>query len=54
MDAAYGYLGGRALGRDKNGKPTKDNSELSSELAAAGVGEGSEYSPFVLYEFEII
>jgi V-type H+-transporting ATPase subunit C len=36
----------------------KDDSALSSEMAAAGVGvlsgEGSEYTAYVYYEFEII
>jgi V-type H+-transporting ATPase subunit C len=33
---------------------TKDDAALTSEMAAAGlvVGEGSEYTPYVCYEFE--
>ncbi|KAK2626980.1 hypothetical protein QTJ16_004155 [Diplocarpon rosae] len=58
LDSAYSYLGGNAFGRDKKGKITKDDSALSSEMAAAGVaghgGEGSEYSAYVYYEFEIV
>lgn len=58
LDSTYSYLGGNAFGRDKKGKVTKDDSALSSEMAAAGVGnhggEGSEYTAYVYYEFEII
>ncbi|KAI6713062.1 hypothetical protein JHW43_004433 [Diplocarpon mali] len=58
LDSAYSYLGGNAFGRDKKGKITKDDSALSSEMAAAGVaghgGEGSEYSAYVYYNFEIV
>jgi V-type H+-transporting ATPase subunit C len=58
LDSTYSYLGGNAFGRDKNGKVAKDDSTLSSEMAAAGVGghngEGSEYTAYVYYEFEII
>lgn len=56
LDSTYGYLGGNAFGRDKKGKALKDDSALSSEIAAAGVGggEGNEYTAYVYYEFEII
>lgn len=57
LDSAYSYLGGNAFGRDKKGRVTKDDSALSSEMSAAGVGgsgEGGEYTAFVYYEFEII
>lgn len=58
LDSTYSYLGGNAFGRDKKGKVTKDDSALSSEMAAAGVGahggEGKEYTAYVYYEFEII
>lgn len=58
LDATYSYLGGNAFGRDKKGKVTKDDSALSSEMAAAGVGggggEGSEYTAYVYYDFEIV
>jgi len=51
-------LGGNAFGRDKKGRVAKDDSALSSEMAAAGVGahggEGSEYTAYVYYEFVII
>lgn len=33
---------------------TKDDSALSSEMSTAGVGDGSEYTAYVYYEFEII
>jgi len=58
LDSTYSYLGGNAFGRDKKGKVTKDDSALSSEMAAAGVGahggEGTEYTAYVYYDFEII
>lgn len=58
LDSTYSYLGGNAFGRDNKGRVTKDDSALSSEIAAAGVGshggEGSEYTAYVYYEFEII
>ncbi|KAG4412036.1 hypothetical protein IFR04_014828 [Cadophora malorum] len=58
LDSTYSYLGGNAFGRDKKGKVTKDDSALSSEMAAAGVGgqggEGTEYTAYVYYEFEIV
>ncbi|KIN02061.1 hypothetical protein OIDMADRAFT_53578 [Oidiodendron maius Zn] len=58
LDSTYSYLGGNAFGRDKKGRVKKDDSALSSEMAAAGVGshggEGNEYTAYVYYEFEII
>jgi len=58
LDSTYSYLGGNAFGRDKKGKVTKDDSALSSEMAAAGIGghggEGSEYTAYVFYDFEIV
>ena len=56
LDSTYSYLGGKSFGRDNKGRVTKDDSALSSEMAAAGVGggEGSEYTAYVYYEFEII
>ncbi|KAH8662920.1 vacuolar ATP synthase-like protein subunit C 1 [Tricladium varicosporioides] len=58
LDSTYSYLGGNAFGRDHKGRVTKDDSALSSEMAAAGVGahggEGSEYTAYVYYDFEII
>lgn len=56
LDSTYSYLGGNAFGRDKKGNVVKDDSALSSEMAAAGVGggEGAEYTAYVYYEFEIL
>jgi V-type H+-transporting ATPase subunit C len=57
MDSAYSYLGGSAFGWDSKGKASKDDSILSSEIAAAGIGgpggENSEYTAYVYFEFEI-
>ncbi|KAK0656430.1 hypothetical protein B0T16DRAFT_320427 [Cercophora newfieldiana] len=54
LDSAYSYLGGNAFGRDKRGRVTKDDASLTSEMAAAGLStaEGSEYTPYVYYEFD--
>lgn len=55
LDSAYSYLGGNAFGRDKKGRVTKDDSDLSNDMAAAGhSGDGGNYSAYVYYEFEII
>jgi len=57
LDSAYSYLGGNAFGRDKKGRVTKDDSALSSEMSAAGVGgagEGGEYTAYVCYHFQIV
>ena len=58
LDSAYSYLGGNAFGRDSKGRVAKDDSALSSEMAAAGVGghggEGTQYTAYVYYEFQII
>ncbi len=55
LDNAYSYLGGNALGRDKKGRVTKDDSAMSNDLAAAGHGggEGGDYSAYVFYELQI-
>ena len=56
LDSNYSYLGGNAFGHDSKGKVTKDDSALSSEIAAAGVGgqgDGNEYTAYVYYDFEI-
>jgi V-type H+-transporting ATPase subunit C len=54
LDSAYSYLGGNAFGRDKQGRVTKDDAALTSEMAAAGLSsaDGSEYTAYVYYEFE--
>jgi len=58
LDSAYSYLGGNAFGHDKKGRVAKDDSALSSEIAAAGVGghsgEGVDYTAYVYYEFEVV
>jgi V-type H+-transporting ATPase subunit C len=55
LDLKYSYLGGNAFGRDKKGRVAKDDSALSSDMAAAGIGgDGSDYTAYVFYEFEIV
>lgn len=41
------------MSRDKKGKVTTDDSAMTSEMQAAGHGDGSEYTPYVFYEFEV-
>ena len=42
------------MGKDKKGRPTKDDSNLGADMQAAGQGgEGSDYSPYVCYDLEI-
>lgn len=52
LDKTYSYLGGNAFGRDKRGKVVKDDAALSSEMAAAGLGDG-EYTAYVYYDIEL-
>lgn len=51
LDAAYSHLGGNAFGRDKKGRPTKE--DLSGDFQAAGHG-GEDFSPYVFYEFTLV
>jgi hypothetical protein len=51
LDENYSYLAGNAFSRDKKGRVTKDDSTMSTEMAAAG--QGAEYTPYVCYEFEM-
>lgn len=55
LDSAFSHLGGNAVGRDKRGRITKDDAAVSSEMAAAGLGNGdnNEYTPYVYYEFDL-
>lgn len=55
LDSSFSHLGGNAVGRDKRGRITKDDAALSSEMAAAGLGQGdnNEYTAYVYYEFEL-
>jgi V-type H+-transporting ATPase subunit C len=55
LDSKFSHLGGNAFGRDKQGRATKDDAAMSSEMAAAGLGtgEGNEYTAYVYYEVEL-
>ncbi|KAF2813494.1 vacuolar ATP synthase subunit C [Mytilinidion resinicola] len=54
LDTQYSYLGGNAFGRDSKGRVKKDDQATATEMQAAGhLGEGTEYSAYVYYEFEI-
>jgi len=52
MDDAFNYLAGNALGRDKKGRITKDDSSTSADMQAAG-HQGDDYSAYVCYDFEV-
>jgi V-type H+-transporting ATPase subunit C len=54
LDTAFSYLAGNAFGRDKKGRPTKDDSSMSADMQAAGqMGDGAEYSPYVCYDLQV-
>ncbi len=54
LDVAYSHLGGKAFGRDKKGRVTKDDSSTSADMQAAShMGDGGDYSAYVCYEFEV-
>jgi len=54
LDAKYSDLGGKAFGRDRKGRVTKDDSALSADMQAAGhTVEAGDYSAYVVYEFEV-
>ncbi len=54
LDAAFSYLAGNAFGRDKKGRPTKDDSSMGADMQAAGqMGDGGDYSPYVYYDLEV-
>ncbi|KAF3917086.1 hypothetical protein ABW20_dc0102700 [Dactylellina cionopaga] len=52
LETQYAHLGGNAYGRDKKGKIVRKDDANVAELAA-GMGSGSEYTPFVEYLFEV-
>lgn len=54
LDARFGDLGGNALSRDKNGKPTKDDATMQQDLAGAGFSNDQGFEAYVFYEFEIV
>lgn len=53
LDTRYSYLAGNALGRDKKGRVTQDDSTMQSDMQAAGHA-GEDYTAYVYYEFEIL
>lgn len=53
LDTNYSYLAGNALSRDKKGRVTSDDTNMASEMQAAGHVGGEEYTAYVYYEFEI-
>ncbi|KAI9722807.1 MAG: Vacuolar ATP synthase subunit C [Chrysothrix sp. TS-e1954] len=52
LDATYMHLAGNAVGRDSKGRVVKDDSSMQTEMQSAGQSDG-EYTPYVLYEFEM-
>lgn len=54
LDTNYAYLAGNAFGKDKKGRPKKDDSSISADMQAAGQGgESADYSAYVCYELEL-
>ncbi|KAL6718097.1 Vacuolar ATP synthase subunit C [Lecanora helva] len=54
LDVSYSHLGGKAFGKDKKGRVTKDDSSTSADMQAAGhTGDGGDYSAYVCYELNI-
>lgn len=54
LETAFSYLAGNAFGRDKKGRPTKDDSSLGADMQAAGqMGDGADYSAYVCYDLEV-
>ena len=54
LDKEYSYLAGNAIGKDKKGRPMKDDANVDAGLQAAGQGgDGAEYSPYVCYGLEV-
>ena len=51
LDTSFAYLAGNAFGKDKKGRPKKDDSSVGADMAATGQQEG-DYSAYVCYEFE--
>ena len=55
LDARFADIGGKAVSRDKKGRPTKDDQAMQQEMASAGHGGGDQgYEPYVFYDFEIV
>jgi len=51
LDASYAYLAGNAFGKDKKGRPKKDDSSMRADMQAAGQGgDDADYSAYVCYE----
>jgi len=53
LDANFSHLGGNAFGKDKKGRPTKDDSSTVNDMQSLGHGN-EDYSAYVFYEFGII
>jgi V-type H+-transporting ATPase subunit C len=54
LDANFAYLAGNAFGKDKKGRPLKDDANISADMQAVGhAGESAEYSAYVCYELEL-
>ncbi|KEF52843.1 V-type H+-transporting ATPase subunit C [Exophiala aquamarina CBS 119918] len=52
LDSEFSYLAGNAFGRDKKGRPKKDEGMNSADAVAAG-GEQGDYSAYVLYQIAV-
>ncbi|KAF2156058.1 vacuolar ATP synthase-like protein subunit C 1 [Myriangium duriaei CBS 260.36] len=53
LDDNFSHLAGNALGRDKKGRPLKEDSSTMGDMQAAGHGM-EDYNAYVFYQFEIV
>lgn len=51
MDSEYAYLAGNAFGKDKKGRPKKDEGMGAADTVAGG--ETGEYSAYICYDIDV-
>ena len=51
LDTEFSYLAGNAFGKDKKGRPKKDDASGADAVGAAA--EQGDYSPHVLYSIDV-
>lgn len=49
----YNYLGGNAVSRDKKGRPTGDDQQMTQDMQQMGHAGAEEYTAYVYYELEV-
>ncbi|RVX73133.1 hypothetical protein B0A52_02260 [Exophiala mesophila] len=52
LDSEYSYLAGNAFGKDKKGRPKKDEGSGGGDVVGAAA-EQADYSPYVLYSIDV-